>query len=122
MATASRPLNINAIKDVLWVQDTGRAVAFNTGVVGLSERFNSPGWSELSWGDTIIALHGVGDASAKETGLSPQIDDLDAACAHIASGGGEVIDPPADRPGEPVRLAQIADSEGNRLVLTQYVG
>lgn len=122
MPTADRPLNINAIKYVLWVQDMDRAVAFYTGVVGLAERFTSPGWSELSWGDTVIALHGGGDSTAKETGLSLQVDQLDTACTHIADHGGEVIDAPADRPGEPIRLARIADTEGNRVMLTQYVG
>lgn len=122
MPTADRPLNINAIKYVLWVQDMDRAVAFYTGVVGLGERFTSPGWSELNWGDTVIALHGGGDAAAKETGLSLQVDHLDTACAHIADHGGQIIDPPADRPGEPIRLARIADTEGNRVMLTQYVG
>ena len=122
MNAGSAPLNINAVKVVLWAQDMPRAWAFYTDVLGLQQRFTSPGWSELAWGDAIIALHGGGDASIKETGLSLQVDDLDAACRHIADHGGSIIDPPMSRPGEPIRLARIADTEGNRLMLTQYLG
>ncbi len=122
MADMTTPVKINAIKVVLWAQEMDRALAFYTRVLGLSVRFTSEHWSELSWGDTIIALHGGGDGSARVTNLSLQVDDLDAASAHIAQHGGVIVEPPVARPGEPIRLATIADTEGNHLMLTQYLG
>ena len=122
MSQADPPVQIIAVKIVLWVQDMDRAVDFYKSALGLDERFTSPGWSELAHGDAIIALHAGGDGSARETGLSFQLQDLDAACNHIQAHGGTLIEPPAHRPGEPIKLATIADTEGNRLMLTEYVG
>jgi len=122
MSQTPQPVNITAVKIVLWVQDMDRAVEFYKTAVGLVERFISPGWSELAYGDTIIALHGGGDGSTRETGLSFQVEDLNAACEHIQAHGGSIVEPPAQRPGEPIKLATIADAEGNHLMLTQYLG
>jgi len=122
VAETQPSVTITAIKYVLWAQDMDRAVAFYTRALGLLERFTSPHWSELSWGNAIIALHGGGDGSARETGLSIQVQDLDSACEHAVSIGGKLIQPPISRPGEPIRLATLADTEGNRFMLTQYVG
>jgi len=120
--TVKNPFTISALKYVLWVQDMDRAIAFYTGAVGLAEHFSSPGWTELGWGDAIVALHGGGDGSTRETGLSIQVEDLDAACKHIENYGGAVVSPPQSRPGEPIKLAVISDTEGNQLMLTQYIG
>jgi predicted enzyme related to lactoylglutathione lyase len=122
MAQTPSQVNITAVKIVLWVQDMARAVDFYKTAIGLTERFTSPGWSELTHGDTIIAMHGGGDGSTRETGLSFQVQDLDAACTHIQAHGGLLVQPPAQRPGEPIKLATLADTDGNRLMLTQYLG
>jgi predicted enzyme related to lactoylglutathione lyase len=122
MSQAQSPIDITAVKIVLWVQDMERACGFYKIAIGLAERFTSPGWSELAQGDTIVALHGGGDDSARETGLSFQVVDLEAACIHIQAHGGTLIEPPAQRPGEPIKLATVTDTEGNRLMLTQFVG
>lgn len=122
MTSTNSPTQVQAIKFVLWAQDMDRAVAFYTSVIGLAERFTSPGWSELGLGDAIVALHGGGDGSVNTTGLSIQVQDLGTACERVATGGGSVIDPPMSREGEPIRLANVQDTEGNRFMLTQYVG
>ena len=122
MSQADSPVQITAVKIVLWVQEMDRAVGFYKTAIGLTERFTSPGWSELALGDTIIALHGGGDGSTRETGLSFQVQDLEAACSHVEDHGGAIVDPPVQRPDEPIKLATVADTEGNRLMLTQYVG
>lgn len=119
---APGPVQITAIKHVLWARDMDRAMDFYTGVLALSQRFASPAWSELGWGDAIIALHGGGETSPVQTGLSIQVQDLDAACERVAEKGGSLINPPVSRPGEPIKLATVADTEGNHLMLTQYVG
>ncbi|HEY0703549.1 MAG TPA: VOC family protein [Candidatus Acidoferrales bacterium] len=45
-----------------YVADMDRAVKFYRDVVGLPVKFESPGWSEFTTGDTSLALH---PASAK---------------------------------------------------------
>ena len=40
-----------------FVGDMNRAVAFYRDIVGLPLKFESPDWSELSTGETTLALH-----------------------------------------------------------------
>ncbi len=54
--------------------------------------------------------------------MSFQVNDIEAACKDVVEGGGRVLSGPSDRPGEPIRLADLADTEGNRFMLSQYVG
>jgi predicted enzyme related to lactoylglutathione lyase len=106
---------------MVMVTDMDRAIDFYVGTLGLAERFRSPEWSELAWHDAIVALHGGGDESERQTGLGFEVDDLEAACAAIEAAGGRVMQPPGERPGEPIRLAMTADTEGNVFSLAQPV-
>lgn len=114
-------MRIEAVKTMLWVRDMDRAVAFYRDVIGLEARMVTPHWSELAWRDATIGLHGGGDASARDSGLSFQVQDLDGAVAEVVAGGGEVVRPAEDRPGEPIRLANLRDPEGNAFQLSQLV-
>jgi predicted enzyme related to lactoylglutathione lyase len=104
---------------MLYATDMARAVAFYRDAFDLKVRLESPYWSELGWGDATIALHGREGAAAgeAETGLGFEVDDLDAACQSVVAAGGRVVNPPADRPQEGIRLATAADPEGNLLTL-----
>ena len=55
------------------------------------------------------------------TGLGFVVDDLDAACKQVAAAGGTIVTAPRDRPGEPIRLADVADTEGNVFSLAEPV-
>jgi predicted enzyme related to lactoylglutathione lyase len=115
-------VNISKTYFMLLVSDMDRAVAFYRDTVGLSLAFQSPDWSELPCGaGAVVALHGGGAGESVATGLGFETDDLDAACAAVEEGGGEVISPPVERTGEGIRLAQCADTEGNRFTLAQPV-
>jgi predicted enzyme related to lactoylglutathione lyase len=107
---------------MLYVVDMDRAAAFYREGVGLGVRFVSPEWSELAWRDATVALHG-GAASTEQrvTGLGFEVDDLDAACKQIVAAGGTIVTAPRDRPGEPIRLADVADTEGNVFSLAELV-
>ena len=99
---------------MLFVVDMDRAVAFYREGVGLEVRFVSPEWSELAWRDATVALHGGATSTEQRvTGLGFEVDDLDAACKQVAAAGGTIVTAPRDRPGEPIRLADVADTEGN---------
>jgi lactoylglutathione lyase len=107
---------------MLMVQDMDRATAFYRDVFELSVRFVSPEWSELSWGDATVAFHGGRqDGERRTTGLGFEVDDLEAACAAVEAAGGTVVMRPSDRPGESIRLADVADPEGNVLSVAQTI-
>jgi len=54
--------------------------------------------------------------------LSFQVNDIEAARKEVVEGGGRVLSGPSGRPEGPIRLADLADTEGNRFMLSQYVG
>ena len=115
-------MKIDRVTYMLMAEDMGRAVAFYRDVMGLDVRSRSPMWSELAFGDAIIALHGGGSGEFQKTGLSFQVSDIGAACDEVVSGGGRVLSGPEDRPGEGIRLAELSDPEGNGFTLSQYAG
>jgi predicted enzyme related to lactoylglutathione lyase len=47
-------------------------------------------------------------------------DDIDAACEAVERGGGAIVSPPKARPDEGnIKLASIADPEGNEVSLSE---
>ncbi len=104
---------------MIMATDVARAVRFYHDAFDFKVALESPYWSELRWGDATIAVHGREETPSAETekGLGIEVDDLDAACRAVADAGGRVVNPPVDRPGEGIRLATAADSEGNRFSL-----
>ena len=114
-------MKVEGVTYMLMAQDMDRAVAFYRDVIGLEPRFSSPMWSELTFGDAIVAMHGGGSGELRRTGLSFQVEDLDSAVREVERGGGRVTRGPEDRPGEPIRLAGVVDTEGNAFALTQMV-
>lgn len=111
-----------AVKYMLYATDMDRAVGFYRDVMGFEEGFLSPYWSELRFGDAVLALHGGGDGSRNPTGLSLQYGNVHEAHAAAVAAGAVSIQSPEQREGEPILLATIADPEGNVITLTQYVG
>jgi len=115
-------MQLEAVKFMLMAQDMTRGVAFYRDVFGLETGYVSEHWSELKHGDAVVALHGGGDGSFRATGLSFQVADIEAACAEVLAGGGAIRKQPEARPGEPIKLADATDPEGNGFMLTEYVG
>ena len=46
---------------IKFVADMDKAVRFQRDVLGLTLRFESPGWSEFATGETTLALHPASD-------------------------------------------------------------
>ena len=115
-------MKVLSVKCMLTAQDMDRAVAFWRDVGGLEVKLHTPYWSELNWGDAVVALHGGGTGEGHASGLGLQVEDLDAACREVAAGGGRVLSGPEDRPDEGIRLANLVDTEGNAFALSQRVG
>ena len=115
-------MKLQAVKFMLMAQDMDRAVAFYRDTMGFVEGFVSPHWSELRFGEAILALHGGADGSRTKTGLSLQYENVAKAYAEALSAGANGVQPPEAREGEPIILASLTDPEGNEIMLTQYVG
>ena len=107
-------MEITSVKFMLMVQDMARAIRFYHDVIGLEVQFESPEWTELAYGDAIVALHGGGKGEFRTTRLSFQVKDIRAACREITAGGGKIA-------GELIILAEIVDTEGNQFSLTEYL-
>ena len=110
------------VKYMLMAQEMDRAIAFYRDTMGFEECFSTPYWSELKFGDAILALHGDGDGTRNETGLSIQYEDVRSAFDTALEAGATPVQSPEQREGEPIILASICDHEGNILMLTQNVG
>ena len=112
-------MDIQKVVFMLMAQDMDRAVAFYTDVMGLKVNYQSPDWTELAYGDAVVALHGGSDGEFRATGLGFTVADVEAACREVTTGGGKVRSGPSERPGEPIILAHLADTEGNGFELAQ---
>ncbi len=105
---------------MLWVDDMDRAVGFYRDVFGLNVLVQSPNWSELTLGDSTVALHQGTNDNSRMTGLSFEVDDIDEACRAIVSGGGSIVHPPRDGGIPGLRLADVTDPDGNRIQLGSH--
>ena len=106
-------------KYLLSAQDMERAVAFYRDVIGLEVKVKSSGWSELSLGTAVIALHGGGTGEFHRTGLSFTVKNIEHGCDAVVQGGGSVREAPEDRGDEGIVLAILVDFEGNGFMMSE---
>lgn len=100
-----------------FVSDMDKAVAFHRDVVGLTLKFQSPGWSEFVTGDTTLALHGASDENPSgHVELGFAVDDLNRLYAERAQNGLDFVEAPRDLHGS--RIARIRDGEGATYTLS----
>jgi predicted enzyme related to lactoylglutathione lyase len=104
---------------IVVVADMDRAVRFYVEAFGASVVFSSAEWSEVMVAGATVALHPGGDGTETATGLGFEVDDLDGALRQVTRAGGRVTSPARDRPSERIRLAQVADTEGNLLTVAE---
>ena len=104
---------------MLLVADMERAVRFYTDALGGDLAVSSPEWSEVNVAGATVALHAGGAGADTPTGLGFEVDDIDGAVSAVVAAGGRVIGEPRERPQERIRLAEVADSEGNRITVAQ---
>ena len=113
-------MDIEQVMYILVVEDMDRMADFYENVMGFRQRDRSPRWSEVTFGDFTLALHIGRKGDAKQTGLSFTVNDLDEACKVVEQGGGRVLKTPADGDIPNLRLALVADPEGNPLELGHH--
>ena len=97
---------------IKFVADMDRAVKFHCDVLGLALKFESPGWSEFSTGETTLALHPASEKNpAGKVELGFTVPDVEAFYRNMSAKGVLFSMPPKrqDFGGVP---AQFVDSEG----------
>jgi catechol 2,3-dioxygenase-like lactoylglutathione lyase family enzyme len=125
--TKTRPNKVATV--IIPVADQDAAVAFYCDKLGFDKRVDVPfgngdRWIEVGLGEesTTIALApppGGRQTGNRETGVSLQIDDIDAYHAQLKDAGVDV-DAEVSRMGGPVPpMFWFRDSEGNTLMVVQ---
>ena len=97
---------------IKFVADMDKAVKFYRDVLGLTLKFDSPGWSEFVTGETTLALHPASDKNpAGKIELGFSVGDVEAFYREMSAKGVLFSMPPKKQDFGGV-LAQFVDSEG----------
>ena len=104
---------------MLMVADMTRALRFYSEVFDVTVDISSPHWSEFKVAGTTIALHPGGSGSETRTGLGFEVNDLDAALQRATEVGGRISSPPREQAQERIRVAELADTEGNLITVAE---
>ena len=97
-----------------FVADMDRAVTFYRDVLGLPLKFQSPGWSEFSTGETSLGLHPASEKNpAGSIELGFNVANLGMFHREMSAKGVQFSMPPTKQDFGGI-LAQFVDSEGHR--------
>jgi predicted enzyme related to lactoylglutathione lyase len=97
-----------------FVSDMDKAVKFYRDVLGLSLKFQSPGWSEFSTGETSLGLHPASEMNpAGSIELGFNVASLEKFHQEMSGKGVQFSMPPTKQDYGGM-LAQFVDSEGRR--------
>jgi lactoylglutathione lyase len=95
-----------------FVADMDRAVTFYRDVLGLPLKFQSPGWSEFSTGETSLGLHPASEKNpAGSIELGFNVANLGKFHQEMSAKGVQFSMPPTKQDFGGI-LAQFVDSEG----------
>jgi predicted enzyme related to lactoylglutathione lyase len=114
-------MKVTAVKTILLAVDMRRALEFYETVFAFQRRLTRDHWCEMEWGDAILAIHGGHNGTENRVSLSIAVDDIQGAAAKVQLNGGHMVLPPIQREGEPFLYSEFADTEGNVVMMTQYV-
>jgi len=107
------PVKLNYI--IEFVADMNRAVEFYGEVLGLEVKFQSPGWSEFSTGETTLALHPASEKNPPgKVELGFRVPDLQKFHTEMTTKGVQFPMPPKPQDFGGM-LAQFVDSEGSHI-------
>jgi predicted enzyme related to lactoylglutathione lyase len=106
---------------MLMVADMSRALRFYTEAFAVTVVINSPYWSEFVIAGTTIALHPGGRGTETRTGLGFEVQNLEIAVERAIEVGGRITSPPRERPDERIRVAELADTEGNLITVAELI-
>ena len=99
---------------IQFVADMNHAVKFYRDVLGLPLRFQSPGWTEFSTGETSLALHPASPRNpAGSLELGFKVTNLQTFYKEMTAKGVQFSMPPTQQDFGGT-LSQFLDSEGAR--------
>lgn len=102
-----------------FVADMDRAVKFYRDVLGLPLKFQSPGWSEFSTGETSLGLHPASERNpAGSIELGFNVPNLGKFHEEMIAKGVRFTMPPTKQDFGGI-LAQFVDPEGRRCSLAE---
>ncbi len=117
-------MNLNLIS--LQVEDWDRMVTFYQEVIGLEPIVLEPdhryGW--LNAGGIMLSIlekKSLAPAENSRLSLQFQVEDLIETMKHLEAKGCVFFDKQLDT-GEPYRMAQFRDPEGNRIAIYELIG
>ena len=80
-------MEVTKVLYMLWVSDMDKSIGFYRDVIGLDVKVQSPGWSELAFGNATVALHLGRDEKYRMTGLNFEVSNIEDACDELACSG-----------------------------------
>jgi lactoylglutathione lyase len=102
-----------------FVGDMDRAVKFYRDVLGLPLKFESPGWSEFSTGETSLGLHPASEKNPPgNIELGFNVANLGKFHQEMSAKGVQFSMPPTKQDFGGI-LAQFVDSEGCRCTVAE---
>jgi predicted enzyme related to lactoylglutathione lyase len=107
---------------MVMVADMPRAMRFYTEAFDVTVVMSSPYWSEFTVAGTTVALHPGGSGTETRTGLGFEVKGLAGALQRTTEVGGRITSPPRERAQEGIRVAEIADTEGNLITVAELIG
>ncbi len=113
-------MKVTKVMYMLWVSDMDKSIGFYRDVIGLDVQVQSPGWSELSFGNATVALHLGSDDNYRKTGLNFEVSAIDSACRELEAAGGRIVDGPYGGVFPGLRLADVEDLDGNRFQFSYH--
>src|SRR5262245_16258665 len=97
---------------IKFVAEKDNPIQFDRHTLGLSLKFQSPGWSEFVTGETTLALHPASDKNpAGKIELGFTVADVEAFYRDMRAKGVQFSMPPQKQDFGGI-LAQFVDSEG----------
>ena len=106
---------------MVMVADMPRAMRFYTEAFDVTVVMSSPYWSEFIVAGTTVALHPGGGGTETRTGLGFEVQNLEVALERATEVGGRITSPPRERPDERIRVAEVADTEGNLITVAELI-
>jgi lactoylglutathione lyase len=103
------------------VSEMNRSVVFYRDILGLSLKFESPGWSEFQTGASTLALHRVAASREDRAPAQPvpgscslgfSVADLSVTHRELVARGARFVLPPTEQIQEGIRLAVCVDPDG----------
>lgn len=106
---------------IKFVTDMDRAVKFYRDVLGFPLKFQSPGWSEFSTGETSLGLHPASQKNpAGSVELGFNVNNLESFYQEMGGRGVQFSMPPTKQDFGGT-LAQFLGSEGERCSVAEEV-